>query len=585
MFKSRLSSWEVGKNITRQDWLYVAILLRERRQAGKTRSTINVRKKSKTMKDYCKFLKDHGMSEADLLAEATVPESDAVPPYIRCVTPDDSSTSTGRGSGYAKRLQQATSDDSEPPILNAQQSSSSKSSSNGPHSGKMSAFVQLQLNGGDMPFPSERNGASAMLRTDGSSESFEELSSQYAPSTSQHGACDRLQQDFRTMVAQTSCPDRLQSFAPNLGDLPAWSMLSPCPSPGFLEETCSKCGVEIAKHDPIPKDFLSASAADLANKYQPLDLGVEMRDYSIFTAACMSACVYGVKGDYDVLAECLSRATGVYKQMLLNNDPWALVGVNMALIWLHAHEQGPMAGSIIRSVLRVALSILDKEHPITTTLEWMTSVAFKKQKECHIQTSKLRDVYTKFRTSNSHGFKHQHTIVALYNLGYNLIQDKKYEEAERHLYHLVEISTQTLGASSLQTVAALNALSRAQSWQGNYGLAKETLEKGLQHAPLGENHPYRLESVRRRAYLLKKLGRVAEEEPLRRQVLRGRVATLGPQHPSSQNAREDLVDLLKELGKWEGEEEFERLLETAPIESQDKKEDEDLWRRVVVEGV
>ena len=579
MYKARLSSWELGKNITKQDWIWVAISMQQRKEAGKIRTAIEMRDKPRTMKEYRKAMVKYEITEANLSAEANALGSDAVPYHVRCFTPETTGSTSEDPS--ATGPPPVSSNKSKQRAVPIHQSSSSHSSANGPHSGKMSSFVKVRSKDIVMQLPSQPNGERAP--TEISTDDFEVQSSKNAPSSAQHGACDRLQQDVRTMIEQTTSPERLQSFAPGLGDLPAWHLLSRCPGSGFLEEICSRCGKEISKHDPIPPDFLSEPATEITPKYQSLDLGVETRDYSAFTAANMSACMYGVRGEFDVLSMCLLRASSIYKQMLLNDDPLALVGINTTLIWMHAHEQGPMAGSVIRSALRVALDVLSEENDITLTLEWMTAVAFKKQKECRIKTPMLRNVHQRFQIS--HGPRHRHTIVALYNLGYSLIQDKAYEDAEMHLHALVDISTHTLGASSLQTVSALNALSRAQAWQGNYEIAMTTLERGLRHAPLGANHPYRLESVRRLAYLLKKQGRVADEEPLRWTVLRGRIATLGRHHPSTQKAHEDLVDLLKEVGTWEAKKgEVEQAFEVTDTVSQHITEDEDRWRRIVVEG-
>ena len=293
--------------------------------------------------------------------------------------------------------------------------------------------------------------------------------------------------------------------------------------------------------------------------------------------------MYGARGEYDIMHLCMGRAESSYKQMLVIKDALALMGVNMSLIWLHAHDQGKLAGSVVRLAHRVAVEVLGATHDISITLEWMTEVAFRRQKTCKVKTSDLRDIVTRFQAS--YGPRHQHTIIAIYNLAFNLILDKEFEEAEQHLQRLVPIASHTLGPSSLQTVSALNTLSRAQAGQGNYGMAITTLKEGLKHAPLGANHPFRLTSIKRLAFLLKKMGRFAEEEPLRRQVLEGRIATLGPEHANTQKAREELLDLLKELGRGDVmEREIESIFERTRTRPPPLAEDEDRWRRVVVEG-
>ena len=580
MYKARLSEWDVGKNVSKQDWCWVALLLRERNEAGKKVSVVEIRKRIRTSKDCLKFIMKYDTAELETLATDARSGEQTVPPYIRCFTPD---SSTSEASDRSLEVPQGLSNSSSTKIGSANVTVSPGSSGRSRSHGKSSSFDILGTDTATMQLPSQPNGAPAIYRPNVSSETVETGSSlQDIHIASQGDACDRVQQEVRVMVEQTASPGRLALFAEGLGDQRAWSLLSHCPCSGFLKETCTKCGTEISQHDPLPQDFLSAEAGELPNNYEPL-LGAESGYYHAFTAACMGACMYGAREDFDIMHKCMGRAEGLYKEMLVKEDALALMSVNMALIWLHAHDQGSLAGSVVRLAYRVAVEVLGATHDISITLEWMTEVAFRRHKTCKVKTSDLKNVVRRFQ--ESYGPRHQHTIIAIYNLGFSFILDKKFEEAEQHLQHLVPIASQTLGPQSLQTVSALNTLSRAQAGQGNYGMAIMTLKEGLKHAPLGANHPFRLASIKRLAYLLKKIGRIAEEEPLRRQVLEGRIATLGPEHVNTQKAREELLDLLQELGRGEVmEREVESIFERARTLPPPMAKYEDQWRCVVVEG-
>jgi hypothetical protein len=67
---------------------------------------------------------------------------------------------------------------------------------------------------------------------------------------------------------------------------------------------------------------------------------------------------------------------------------------------------------------------------------------------------------------------------------------------------------------------------------------------------LGRSHPHRLESKRRLALMYREIGQVSLMEELYWDVLRGRIKMLGPEHSYTEGMRVDLVELLKELGKW-----------------------------------
>ena len=72
MYKSRLSSWGLMNNVSKQDWMRIALLLRDREVAGQTQPVyIQVRDRTRTKQDYERFLKYCGVSDAEFLEAAT----------------------------------------------------------------------------------------------------------------------------------------------------------------------------------------------------------------------------------------------------------------------------------------------------------------------------------------------------------------------------------------------------------------------------------------------------------------------------------------------------------------------------------
>jgi hypothetical protein len=176
--------------------------------------------------------------------------------------------------------------------------------------------------------------------------------------------------------------------------------------------------------------------------------------------------------------------------------------------------------------------------------------------------------------------KHGHTIVALYCLCFHLIfADKDCAQAERYLEYLCVVSADVFGPYNIQTINILATLSRAQQRQKKYLAALETINRSLVAAPLGLNHPHRLELLLRKALILWKLNRMDEMEELYWIVVKGRVATLGIHHKSTIAAHNSLVDVLHWNNNWQArKDDAHRLLVDPQIGVSDY---ESWWRRVV----
>jgi hypothetical protein len=212
-------------------------------------------------------------------------------------------------------------------------------------------------------------------------------------------------------------------------------------------------------------------------------------------------------------------------------------------------------------------------------LEWMTAaVAAGKLEACRIDSARLRQLWQGF--NDALGEEHPHTIVALYCLSFHLMfADKDFAQAERYLEYLCVVSARVFGSFDVQTINTLATLSRAQHRQKKYLLALETIDRSLIAAPLGLNHPHRLELLLRKALIVWKLNRMDEMEELYWIVVKGRVATLGIHHKTTVAAHNSLVDVLHWNGTWEArKDDAHRLLVDPQVSVSDY---ESWWRRVV----
>ena len=88
---------------------------------------------------------------------------------------------------------------------------------------------------------------------------------------------------------------------------------------------------------------------------------------------------------------------------------------------------------------------------------------------------------------------------------------------------------------------------------------KDALDIGRR--TLGPNHPHQLESMRRLALVYKEQGKDFLMEPIYWVVLKGRIKSLGPKNDFTEGAMEDLIELLKKLGKWDQDGKTKRMID------------------------
>lgn len=297
-----------------------------------------------------------------------------------------------------------------------------------------------------------------------------------------------------------------------------------------------------------------------------------------YEAACMLAAMLGAAGRKLAMVVVLGRASEVFQRMCQFHSPAVLTAPSFVLTWLLVHAEGSFPEKIMAASLAAATEALGPNNPVNLLLEWMTAAAARdKLRTCRIGVKELRTVWQGFH--HTLGEAHGHTIVALYCLSLHMIlADKQFSEAEQYLQKLSLVSTNVFGLSCVLTINILATLSRAQHRQGKYLLALATIDRSLAAAPLGLNHPHRLQLLLRKALILRRLDRWEETEALYWIVVRGRMATLGWQHKDTIAAHNSLVWVLQEqTGNWEARRDDVQRLLVDPQVSVD--EYESWWRR------
>ena len=152
--------------MSQQDWLWVALQLRQRNEAGKV-TVVEIRNRPRTPKDCRKFTKRYDTPELETLAAEARSGKETAPSYIRCFTPDTSSTS--EASDRSLEVPQGLSDSPSTKVGSAYVIGSASSSRHSRSHGKSSSFDNLGTDRATMQIPSQPNGAPATYRPNVSS--------------------------------------------------------------------------------------------------------------------------------------------------------------------------------------------------------------------------------------------------------------------------------------------------------------------------------------------------------------------------------------------------------------------------------
>ena len=572
MFKTRLRQWGFLKKMRDIDWQAVAVLHKQRQKIGRKTSAFKVHGRKIKQADLRKYLKDREISEEDLLAEAAANDitSQNVSDYVSCFTPTVSSdpASPGHSSSQnssttdrppTKGLLATNISGSNPPEMSESAWSDAFYIVNRPRSAS-SETPSSQMSSSGQPAPDMRSP----------SEETAGISSAVAlhdliPLENDAIFCDQVQQDLGLLLVRSLTPDSLD-LSSETTFIEPWTFLNPPDDTGSPTVLCPKCHAQISSHLPFPSNFILGKESFMPHSMFFHDMNLESpishdADLaSVWMACCFGACIFVRRQDFDYVAKSLSQADSVFGEMLRTQNSALLTSLNSTLTILNAHDQSKMEMSVVRSALHVAHEVLGTEDPISVALEWMTALAWRKLPQCRVTTKHLTTIYHQFH--GQYGPNHPHTLAILYNVGFSLLRDKLYEEAESHLRKLYEDSRLTLGPSHMQTITALATLSRALSNQKKFEEAVELRKQAvsLGQRTLGRNHPHTLESMRRLALIYKDQGKDDLMEPIYWAVLQGRIKSLGPKHDYTEGAREDLIELLKKLNKWDEHGEVERTI-------------------------
>jgi len=525
MYKAKLSEWNMGKNATRQDWLAFAKLYQGGRAAGSPQVFVQIHNKVRRIEDLRRYLKSHKEEEQTFFIEA-MDANVVIPEHINRCTADGSGCMALSG-----------------------------------------AELDVGMSASTLPGPSTPASRPPPV-ADYEFDAAELVETHLTTATEGTWISPLTSTNSIALTNQQVDPSLFTTFK-ELSELGSFHQL--------LEG--DKCDLQDNMGNDLSMGKEPLSGSSTVRMLESLATP-QLCDVSFsYTLACMMACMLGAAGRNDMMKQHLRQATVSFRQMCLPKSSFLLIAASMMLTWLLVHAEGKLSENIMRTSLLVAQDALGIGDPVTVLLEWMTAAAGgNKLRSCAIDSAILLQLWEGFRRTL--GEDHGHAIVAMYCLSFQLMfADKDFAQAEQHLAHLWTISASTFGSSHVQTINILATLSRAQSRQKKFLSALYTINMSLVAAPLGLNHPHRLELLVRKAVVLRKLERLDETEGLYWIVVKGRVATLGLHHKATMAAHESLVDVMKENGTWEAKKgEAHKLLGDSQVSVLDH---ESWWRQVI----
>jgi hypothetical protein len=565
MYKTRLKEWGYNKNARSCDWDAVAILHQTRKENGKKATEFLVHGKKRTVADLHAHIRSRNKSEDEFLASA-IARGRAIPAHVRSQTPErgkrhspaqsppqDAFIPSPAFNSYGQQLtpSESTSSSSSPRSLLTHPQSTHLTLADLPNRRANSSeeFSGQTIRGG-------MDNDNDFILVSNTSRPPSEASSTSSPT------CDQIEQDVRTMALQVFKPANLVSRI-GADDMNSWVYLS---STAGREndrdsgELCPKCNQAISQHVKNLVNLAPSTQAPrslLEHSHQLAMILPASTDSHgeawRWIAFCFASCMAMSRGDADLSDEFLGVAAAEFEEMLAKHDCLILTGLNLMLSILHMHDQASIAESVVRSALKVAEQVRPADDPIRATIKWMTTVAACKLEESGGNGEVLTQLESIYEgLEKDLGGENPSTLAALYNFAWMLCFEERLAEAEQKLHKLYASSSSSLGSTHMQSITALATLSRAQASQGNYKAAIQTIQTVIRDSKptLGRSHPHRLESKRRLALMYREIGEVSLMEDLYWDVLEGRIKMLGPEHSYTEGMRVDLVELLKELGKW-----------------------------------
>ncbi|KAH0534097.1 hypothetical protein FGG08_007306 [Glutinoglossum americanum] len=158
------------------------------------------------------------------------------------------------------------------------------------------------------------------------------------------------------------------------------------------------------------------------------------------------------------------------------------------------------------------------------------------------------------------GLEHPDTLASRTQLGWALRMQGKYAKAEQMERQTLELKGKVLGLEHPDTLNSMNELARALDKQGKNAEAEQMCQQALElrEKVLGPEHPDTLASRTQLGWALRMQGEYAKAEQMERQTLELKGEVLGPEHPDTLTSMNELAGILHSQGKYTEAEQVHR---------------------------
>lgn len=284
-----------------------------------------------------------------------------------------------------------------------------------------------------------------------------------------------------------------------------------------------------------------------------------------FLVRCFYACMcFGQSYEEDMNEELEGKANNAINEamqflatMIQQRDGKTLSTLSILLAIFQSLGQEGLAQKLLRNALKVSKQQMCANRAVTFTIKWMISIPEGSSHLTEFSTEAFQDMRKEI--SEHFGPTSESALVATYNVAWALLSEKHsdiaqdascLDMAEQILGSLRNQCEKILGAHHLQTIMTSVTLARVYFRQGNFSIAETLIGEmiGRLEKVFQPHHPYLLETLRRQAGFLQKLGKRDEAEEILLRVVRERFSVLGPTNKRSQSTLKELCDSMNARG-------------------------------------
>ena len=375
MYKTRLSSWGLCKNVRKKDWQDFAIMRQQREATGKPFDRVEIHRKIKSEKDFRDYLKLQDVSEEEFVREAMA-SSRRVPFHM--LYRDSPSPVVAAASIAESGARQGFHADEPHQVETREEANSMYPSLLTDEAPLVPTY--LPALGAVNSTGRETAGASNSMQYGASLSSSADIEqSEWNSAFNFHGDISFQGQ----APCQGTTSDRnsgLQGYTtsnwPNPVPLTPYTMALP----SYLSVIEPEAGVMPV--GPSYSDFGGMLGQILGPGFQETAVGGSSDrsgGYHVFMSDTMMACISAASKEFTLCAQWLEKASLELIHMCSSLERLHLAILSTVLVWLQVHDQGSADGSIgiaesmMRQFTRTAISVLGKDASVCLILEWMTA--------------------------------------------------------------------------------------------------------------------------------------------------------------------------------------------------------------------